>query len=265
MRTLLLLALLALSAAPAGAQGIVVPMRCQGACPAVLPLDSVTVVGNLEGESSITYVDHVFRNETAASVDAAFFFPLPRGAVMYQASLYEGSELELYNQWSPPEESRLLLDGILRERPGSGLEAYAGMEVVHVRIPSVPAHGTQRLQIAYTLPLGAPGGPLSYRYPLSVATGAAPAGTLRMVLVVETETGFRDLSSPSHRVDVEWGEEAGRCAPRARCGFTNVPSRRVKVVRMEAAPGDRTRDFELVYTPADSGSVPDPRSAAARP
>ena len=42
----------------------------------------------------------------------------------------------------------------------------------------------------------------------------------------------------------------GRCPPQSRCGFTSVPSRRVKVVRLEDKPDARTRDFVLVYVPA---------------
>jgi hypothetical protein len=255
MRPIPLLLVIAVAvSAPAAGQGIVVPVRCHGECPPPdrlprsLVSDSVQVSAHVDGRGATTYVDQWFRNGTAGVIDGAFFFPLPRGATLTRVSVYEGTELEVYNQWNGPEESRWILEGITRGRADSGLREHAGVEVVHVAIPSVPAHGTQRVQIAYTQPPLADGGALGYRYPLSVWADAAPVQHLKMVVEVKTAAGFRGLSSPSHAVRVRWGEEMGRCPPRSRCGSTNVPSRRVKVVTFRAGPEARARDFELVYT-----------------
>lgn len=267
MRTLPLLALLALAPAvpTAAAQGIAVPVRCRGECPPparmprALVLDSVQVSANLRDGGSTTYVSHVFRNGSAGSIDAAFFFPLPDDATLTTVSVYEGRELKVYGDWSRPEESRWILEGIARERRGSGLEAYAGKRLVHVHLPAMPAGGAQHVQIGYTQPLRAEGGELRYRYPLSVAASAAPFRVADVVLEVRTGVGFRDLRSPSHAVDVRWGTEMGPCPPQARCGSMGVPSRRVKVVRLGGGRELRARDFELVYTPLEGGASPDGR------
>ncbi|HYR12482.1 MAG TPA: hypothetical protein VEQ60_32135, partial [Longimicrobium sp.] len=89
MRVLSLLALLLLaSPAPAAAQGIVVPVRCQGACtPRALSVDSVHVWANLDRGRAETYVNHVFSNETDGEIDAAFFFPLPPDAVIERVTV----------------------------------------------------------------------------------------------------------------------------------------------------------------------------------
>ena len=269
MRALPLLALLSIStAASAAAQAVVVPVRCHGACPAadrlpdLLELDSVSVWAHLEREAAITYVDHTIRNPTAGIVDAAFFFPLPDDAVLERVHVQEGDELEVYNEWSGPDESRWILEGIVRERPDSRLRAYAGMRVVHIRIPSVPARGTQHLQIAYRQPLRAANGTLAYRYPLSLGAGVTPVGDLRLGMTVKTEAGFRELHSPSHPVEVHWGTEPGPCPLRARCGSMSVASYRVRVVRLQPAPDSRARDFEVVYTPDPPQAA---RNAAWRP
>lgn len=271
MRTLPLLALLALAAAaPAPAQGIAVPVRCHGDCPPpgrlprALVLDSIQVSANLANGGAATYVNHVFRNGTAGSVDAAFFFPLPDDAALTTVSVYEGRELKVYDDWSRPEESRWILEGIARERPGSGLEAYAGRRLVHVHLPAVPAGGEQRVQVGYTQPLRADGAAaLRYRYPLSVAASAAPFRVADVVLVVRTGAGFRDLRSPSHAVDVQWGSEPAPCPPQARCGTRGVPSQRVRVVRLGGGRELRARDFELVYTPLPGNAPPGDPSGPA--
>lgn len=249
-------ALVLAAAAPAAAQGIVVPLRCHGGCPpggrlpATLAADSVGVYASLKNGVATTYVDLVFRNPAAMVVDGAFFFPLPRDATLTEVSVYEGAELEQYNQWSGPDESRWILEVVVRDRPDAGLRAYAAENVVHVRVPSVPAHGSQRVRLVYTQPLRAEAGVFGYRYPLTAGAAAAPIQRVNLVLQVRTEAGFRDLSSPSHAVDVRWGEEGGPCPPRARCGWTNVPSRRVRVVTFQGGREAQARDFELVYTPS---------------
>jgi hypothetical protein len=249
MRPLNLFPLLLLaSSAPVAAQGIVVPVRCQGACaPGALSVDSVHAWANLEHGQAMTYVNHVFSNGTDEAIDGAFFFPLPPDATVERVTVNEGEKLEIYNEWSGPEESRWILQGLARERQGARLREYASANVVHVRIPSIDAHGVKRMQIGYSQPLRADDGVIGYRYPLSIAS--AGAGHVTLGMTVKTEAGFRDVGSPSHAVDVQWGTESRRCLPRERCGSRGFPSERVRVIRLLSDGGVRTRDFELLYTP----------------
>jgi hypothetical protein len=248
---LLALSLFALPA-PAAAQGIVVPVRCQGECTAgSLTVDSVHAWANLERGQAMTYVNHVFSNVTDEAIDGAFFFPLPPDAVIERVAVQQGEELEIYNEWSGPEESRWILEGLARERRDPRLRRYAGANVVHVRIPAIPAHGSKRMQIGYSQPLRADGGVIAYRYPLSLAA-AAPAGHVTLGMTIKTEAGFRDVGSPSHAVDVQLGMEPGPCLPQERCGTRGFPSERVRVIRLLDGESRRVRDFELLYTPMDT-------------
>jgi hypothetical protein len=268
MRILFSIVLLVFTTVPVAAQGIVVPVRCHGECLAggggahAIAMDSVQMWANLQRGAAAARVDHQFRNTTTDTVDAAFFFPVPANATLTSISVYHGRELVRYNEWSGREESRWIVEGLLRDQPQSALRAYAGVTLVHVPVGAIPPHGTGHLQISYSQPVPAENGTHTYRYPLSAGGGAAPAGHLAIGAEVTTETGFRDLRSPSHEIRVEWGTELGGCPPTSRCGTRSVPSRRVKVVRMEAGRGDRMRDFELVYTVADpagerrSASIP---------
>lgn len=265
MRLAPLLALLAATpASTAVAQGMVVAARCAGDCGVAsdprgdrIDIDSVAIWANVSEDTAATYVNHVIRNPTGVAVEGAFFFPLPRGATVQRVMVSENGRLVLYNEWSTPGESRRILQQILHERPGSRVGSYADIDVVHIRIPSIPPGATRRLQIGYSQPLQAQGRALVYRYPLGQVAAAAPVGELTLGLTVNTRAGFAELHSPSHAIDVAWGTEMGRCPPRARCGFTSVPSRRQKVVRMQPAGDARTRDFVLVYTPSAAGSPGD--------
>lgn len=264
-------------AAPAASQAIVVPVRCPGACPAqerlpaVFALDTVHAWATLENGAARTSVNHYFRNATADTADAAFFFPLPADATVYGVSVrdadrpaHDGDALLQYNVWSRPDESRWILEGIVRERPRSPLRAYAGTRVVHVPVRDVPPGATRYLQVQYTQPLRMEDGAVAYRYPLSVGAAAAPIGELRLGLEVKTEAGFVRVGSPSHAVDVRWGTEPGPCQPRERCGTRGYPSERVRVIRLEPGGDVRARDFQVVYTPRHAPEERTERRGVAR-
>jgi hypothetical protein len=255
MHRIPLLALCCLTVAPALAgQGIVVAVACHGECPAdgrlppVLTLDSIDVFASLSRGRAITYVRHTFSHGTAGSIDGEFFFPLPDDATVTSVQVYEPGELETIGEQSGPAESGRMLDSLLRERPDSGLRAYAGRRLVHVRVPSAPPGGVQLVSLAYTQPLHRDGASIAYRYPLS-AGAAAPGVRVEFRSTITTEAGFAGLHSPGHAVQVEWGTELGPCPPMSRCGSTEVPSRRVKEVRLRGGPELRARDIEIVYTP----------------
>lgn len=264
MRIISLLALLSLASVPCAAQGIVVPVRCHGECPPpeslppTFSLDTIKAWAHLEDGQARTSVTHDFRNETAGTVDAAFFFPLPADATVYQVSVvdalkpaHDNTALLQYNEWSRPDESRWIMDGLIRARQVTALRAYAGQVLVHVPVRAIPPGGARYLQIQYTQPLRAEGGAVTYRYPLSTGGAAAPAGHLTLGMEVKTEAGFVEVRSPSHAVDVQWGTESAPCPPRYRCGSRGVASERIRVVRLQPGDDVRARDFELVYRPVE--------------
>jgi hypothetical protein len=254
MRIIPLLALLAFAAAPAAAQGIFIPLGCEGECPAgglprVLAMDSVGAWGSVRRGFAHVYVDHVFRNGTAGTVDGAFFFPLPAGATIQDISIHDGGAREQYVAWSEPAEARRIVERIVRERPESGLREYAGVELVHAAVAAIPPAGERRVRIVYDQALSDEDGTRAFRYPLSVGANASPIGSLRMELTIHTEAGFEDVHSSTHAVDVRPGTEGVPCPRAMRCGYRGGASFRVKVVHLVPGPADRTRDLEIRYTP----------------
>jgi len=269
MRPILLLPILTLSAAaPAASQAILIPVRCQGDCPAAgalpraLPADTIHVWARVERGVATTSVRHTFRNETGGVIDGALFFPLPADAEVSHVTVSkERGELTQYDEWSGDDESRWILEGMARERPRSGARAYLGRRVLHAPVSDVPARGAMTVRIDYTQRLRETGRSVAYTYPLSVGGAGAAIGPFEVLATVVTEAGFRALSSPSHELDVRWGSEQVRCPCGSRCGTTGAESHRIKIVRASGSGGERRKAFELVYTPIAPGS-PD---AVSRP
>jgi len=262
MRSLLLLPLLALSAAaPAASQAILVPLRCTGDCPApgrlprALASDTTGLSAVLSRGSARSAVHFAFRNDTDGVVDGALFLPLPADAIVTTVAVNPlGGQTTQYGDWSRDEESRWVLEGVLRDRPSPGLRAYRGARVLHAPILDIPARGVMVVSVHYTQPLREADGSVAYAYPLSVGGDGPPAGPFKAVVTVESEAGFRALSSPSHELDVRWGSEQVRCPCGSRCGTTGAESHRIKHVRASGDGDRRRKAFELVYTLIPPGS-----------
>jgi hypothetical protein len=262
MRSLLLLPLLALSAAaPAASQAILVPLRCTGGCPApgrlprAVPSDTTSLSAVLSRGEAKTAVHLAFRNDTDGVIDGALFLPLPADAIVSSVAVNPlGGTTTQYGDWSRDEESRWVLEGILRDRPSAGLRAYRGARVLHAPILDIPARTVMQVTVHYHQPLREADGSVAYSYPLSVGEDAPPLGPFKALVIVETEAGFRALSSPSHELEVRWGWELVRCPCGSRCGRRGAESHRIKHVRASGYGGERRKAFELVYTLIPPGS-----------
>ncbi len=263
MRSFLLLPLLALSAAaPAASQAILVPLRCTGDCPPpgrlprAVPSDTTGLSAVLRRGNAQTVVHLAFRNDTDGVVDGALFLPLLADAIVTTVSVNpRGGQVSQYGDWSRDEESRWVLEGILRDRPSAALRAYRGTRVLHAPILDIPARTVMQVAVHYHQPLRESGGSVAYTFPLSVGGDAPSATPFAARVTVESEAGFRAFSSPSHELDVRWGSESVRCPCNARCGWTGAESHRIKHAGASGGGrGERRKEFRLVYTLIPPGS-----------
>ena len=239
MRTPLLPALLSIlaTAATLPAQGIIVPDRCRGECgiplPNALPIESVTLDVKIEGQVATTHVTQLFRNETGATLEGTYFFPIPTSASVTEFAIWDGSR-RLAGEVRPREEARRIYDSIVRRRRDPGLLEYAGENLFQASIFPINPRSTKKLELTYTQVLRAENGSVGYRYPLGIGRNAAPVERLSGRVEVRAPSSLRTVYSPSHSVDVR-REPGGRRA----------------VATWEAGRGAERRDFQLFYGLAD--------------
>ncbi len=234
--------LMALAAATASAQGVIVPGPCRR-CPTppprpiplpnALPVKSIKFDTKIAGQVATTHVEQVFRNDTDATLEGTYFFPIPESASIAEFAIWDGDR-RLVGEVRGRDEARRIYDDIVRRQRDPGLLEYAGRDLFQARIFPIPPRTDKKLEITYTQVLRAENGTVGYRYPLGTGRNVARiVGIVSGRVEVEGREPVRNLYSPSHEVDV-----SRRDGRHARVSF-------------EAKPGQEPRDFQLFYTLSD--------------
>src|ERR671938_2027040 len=174
------LMLLALATATADAQGVIVPGPCRRCpvpprpvpMPRALPVKSIKIDTKIAGQVATTHVEQVFRNDTDATLEGTYFFPIPETASITEFAIWDG-ERKLVGEVRSREEARRIYDEIVRRQRDPGLLEYAGKDLFQASIFPIPAHSDKKLELTYTQVLKAESGTVSYRYPLGTGHNVA--------------------------------------------------------------------------------------------
>jgi Ca-activated chloride channel family protein len=234
------LMLMAFVTATANAQGVIVPGPCRR-CPApprpipvtmprALPVKSIKIDTKIAAQVATTHVEQVFRNDTDATLEGTYFFPIPESASISEFAIWDG-ERRLVGEVRSREEARRIYDEIVRRQRDPGLLEYAGRDLFQASIFPIPPHTDKKLELTYTQVLTAEGETVSYRYPLGTGRNVAQiTGNVSGSIEVEGREALRNVYSPSHEIDVSRSGER-----RARVSF-------------ESKAGREPQDFQLFYT-----------------
>ena len=233
------LIIFALSAATqAYAQGVIVPRPCETCprpprpvqLPPALPVKSIKIDTKIGAQVATTHVEQIFRNDSDATLEGTYFFPIPETASVSEFVLWDGDR-RLVGEVRSREEARRIYDQIVRKQRDPGLLEYAGKDLFQASIFPIPPHADKKLELTYTQVLRAESGTVSYRYPLGTNHNLASIGRVSGTLEIEGNKPLRNIYSPSHAVDVR-PSQGGQ---RARVSF-------------ESAGGREPQDFQLFYT-----------------
>jgi len=238
------LLMMALVTATANAQGVIVPGPCRRCpvpprpipipMPRALPVKSIKIETKIAAQVATTHVEQVFRNDTDATLEGTYFFPIPESASIAEFAIWDGDK-RLVGEVRSREEARRIYDEIVRRQRDPGLLEYAGRDLFQASVFPIPPHSDKKLELTYTQVLKAEGGTVNYRYPLGTGRNVARiTGTVSGRVEVEGREPVRNVYSPSHEIDVaRKGERAAR-------------------VSFESAAGREPQDFQLFYTLSDA-------------
>src|SRR5687768_6414884 len=242
-RVLLLFLIVSAGASIASAQGVIVPGRCHrcptppireippAALPRSLPVKSIKIDTRISSQVATTHVEQVFRNDTDATLEGTYFFPIPESASISEFAIWDGDK-RLVGEVRSREEARRIYDEIVRKQRDPGLLEYAGRDLFQASIFPIPPRSDKKLELTYTQALKAESGTVSYRYPLATGRNLNEVGTVSGTIEVEARQALRNIYSPSHQIDVK------PSGSRARISF-------------ESKPGREPQDFQLFYAVSD--------------
>ena len=237
-RVLLTFSILCAFATIAGAQGVIVPgpcRRCPGPeprpipLPRALPIKSIKIDTKISSQVATTHVEQVFRNDTGATLEGTYLFPIPESASIAEFAIWDGDH-RLVGEVRSREEARRIYDEIVRRQRDPGLLEYAGKDLFQASIFPILPHSDKKLEITYTQVVRAEGGTVSYRYPLGTGRQLTQIGSVAGRVEVESKDPLRNVYSPTHAIDVKRSTD------------------RRSLVSFESESGKEPQDFQLFYT-----------------
>ena len=234
---LLSAAFLLFMAVSAAGQGVIVPGPCRRCperprpitLPRSLPVKSIKIETKISSQVATTHVEQVFRNDTDATLEGTYFFPIPDHASITEFAIWEGNQ-RLVGEVRSREEARRIYDEIVRRQRDPGLLEYAGKNLFQASIFPIPPHSDKKLELKYSQVLEAHSGTVSYRYPLGTGRQAAQIGSVSGRIELDSKEPLRNIYSPSHEVDIKRNGD------------------RRSVITFENAAGKEPQDFQLFYT-----------------
>ena len=228
--------LLFLSALGVQAQGVIVPGPCRRCpeppraipLPRALPIKSIKIDTKINSQVATTHLEQIFRNDTDATLEGTYFFPLPESASISEFAIWDGDR-RLVGEVRSKEEARRIYDEIVRRQRDPGLLEYAGKDLFQASIFPIPPHSDKKLELTYTQVLESESGTVAYRYPLGVGRQITQIGTVSGRIEVASKDPLRNIYSPSHALDIK------------------ASSDRRSVVSFESLSGTEPQDFQLFY------------------
>ena len=238
MRLLLMFSVCSALATAASGQGVIVPGPCRRCpepprhpivLPRALPIKSIKIDTKISSQVATTHVEQVFRNDTGATLEGTYLFPIPESASIAEFAIWDGDR-RLVGEVRSREEARRIYDEIVRRQRDPGLLEYAGKDLFQASIFPIPPHSDKKLEITYTQVVRAEGGTVSYRYPLGTGRQLTQIGSVAGRIEVEGREPVRNVYSPTHVIDVKRSSD------------------RRSLVSFESEKGKEPQDFQLFYT-----------------
>src|SRR5258705_218984 len=143
--------------ATTAAQGVIVPGPCERCprpprpitLPRSLPIKSIKIDTKISSQVATTHVEQIFRNDTDATLEGTYFFPIPEQASITEFAIWDGDR-RLVGEVRSKEEARRIYDEIVRRQRDPGLLEYAGKDLFQASIFPIPPHSDKKLEISYS-------------------------------------------------------------------------------------------------------------------
>ncbi|MGI8734894.1 MAG: VIT and vWA domain-containing protein [Pyrinomonadaceae bacterium] len=196
--------------------------------PRTLPIKSIKIDTKILSQVATTHLEQVFRNDTNATLEGTYLFPIPESASIVEFAIWDGNR-RLVGEVRSREETRRIYDEIVRRQRDPGLLEYAGKDLFQASIFPIAPHSDKKLELTYTQVLRAESGTVAYRYPLGTGRQVTEIGSVAGRVELESKDPVRSIYSPSHEISVKRNGE------------------RKSSISFETVSGQQPQDFQLFY------------------
>jgi len=170
--------------------------------PRSLPIKSIKLDTKIISQVATTHVEQIFLNNTGATLEGTYLFPIPESASIVEFAIWDGDR-RLVGEVRSREEARRIYDQIVRRQRDPGLLEYAGKDLFQASIFPILPHSEKKLELTYTQVSHGEGGTIAYRYPLGTGRQMTQIGSVSGHVEVESKDPLRNVYSPSHSIDVK--------------------------------------------------------------
>lgn len=173
-----------------------------GICPTYLRVKNHNVSVTIENQVALTRIDQVFVNDSDATLEGTYIFPLPEDATISDFAMYvDGVRLE--GRVLDRNEAREIYEGIVRRQRDPALLEYIGRGAFQARIFPIQPHTEKRVEISYAQVLKADNGLVKYVYPLSTEKfSPQPLDSVTINVDLKSAQELKAIYSPTHSVAV---------------------------------------------------------------
>ncbi len=193
------------------------------------------VTVTIQDQVAVTRVDQAFRNDSGATVEGIYVFPLPPESSVTRFSLWVGGK-KVEGKVLTAEEARAIYEDIVRRQRDPALLEYIDRGAVQARIFPIAPGETRQIQLEYTQTLPMNNGLVHYRYPLNTEKfSSQPLEQVSIAVNARSTQALRAIYSPSHPISVTRDGEHN-----FRAGY-------------EASGVRPDTDFDLYYSTAQNG------------
>ena len=176
---------------------------------------------NIDGATRVAHfeVQEEFRNESSRVLEGDYLYPIPRGAVFTNLSLFMG-ETELRGEMLDAGTARAIYEEIVRRRLDPALIEMVGEGLIRARVFPIEPGQTRKIILRYTQVLPREGGVVRLSYPRTtgliaphrriddtmierrLAIGPTAAPRFALLARVSSASRFGTPISPTHSIDV---------------------------------------------------------------
>lgn len=184
------------SAAPIGAQGLLIPAAKDKTQPLAMVSHEVTIA--IQDQAAETFVEQTFRNHTNQVLEANYVFPAPKGASVRGFSMMVNG-VKVDGKLVDGAEARQLCSDCARRTQDPGLIDYLGNELLTMAVRPIQPGKDVNVTVKYSVLATQDFGVIEYVYPLK--TDGKSTSTLEKFSIkanIKSQHAIQNIYSPTH-------------------------------------------------------------------